>query len=98
FVRDGSVRLQSRRGIDLTAVFPEITADLALADNGQMVLDGEIVALDANGRPSFNALQNRVQLKTARELAAADENVPVVFYCFDLLHFAGVDLRRFEYR
>ncbi len=63
-----------------------------------MILDGEIVAFDSAGKPSFNALQNRVQLKTERELAAADQNVPALFYCFDLLHFAGIDLRRAQYR
>src|SRR6267142_291915 len=97
FVGDGSVRLQSRRGIDLTAVFPEITADLALKDNGQMVLDGEIVALDANGRPSFNALQNRVQLKTGSDIAKAQREAPAVLVCFDLLHFGGVNLRGVPY-
>ena len=63
-----------------------------------MILDGEIVAFDASGKPSFGALQNRAQLKTEREIAAADQNVAVVFYCFDLLHFAGVDLRKSPYR
>ena len=63
-----------------------------------MLLDGEIVALGPDGKPSFNALQNRVQLKTERELAAADQNIPAVFYAFDLLHFAGIDLRRAPYR
>jgi bifunctional non-homologous end joining protein LigD len=97
FVRDTSVHLQSRRGIDLTAVFPEITADLALQANGQMVLDGEIVALDTNGRPSFNALQNRVQLKTAGDIATAQRESPAVLVCFDLLHFGGVNLRGAPY-
>jgi bifunctional non-homologous end joining protein LigD len=97
FVRDANVRLQSRRGIDLTAVFPEITADLALQANDQMVLDGEIVALDAGGRPSFNALQNRVQLKTASDIARAQHEAPAVLVCFDLLHFGGVNLRGTAY-
>src|SRR5882757_210337 len=97
FVRDTNVRLQSRRGIDLTAVFPEITADLALQANSQMVLDGEIVALDATGRPSFNALQNRVQLKTAGDIAKAQRDAPAVLVCFDLLHFGGANLRGAAY-
>jgi bifunctional non-homologous end joining protein LigD len=63
-----------------------------------MLLDGEVVALDAAGRPSFNALQNRVGLKTERELAEADQKIPAVFYVFDLLHFAGVDLQQRAYR
>jgi len=96
-VRGATVRLQSRRGLDLTACFPELAADLA-AQAAQMILDGEIVALDAAGRPSFNALQNRAQLKTAAEIAAAQRDTPVVLVCFDLLHFAGLNLRAAPYR
>ncbi|HEY4748269.1 MAG TPA: non-homologous end-joining DNA ligase, partial [Steroidobacteraceae bacterium] len=98
FVHGSSVRLQSRRGLGLTACFPELTADLAAQVAGQMILDGEIVALDAAGRPSFNALQNRAQLKTATEIAAAQRDTPVVLVCFDLLHFAGLNLRAAPYR
>ena len=58
-----------------------------------MILDGELVAFDANGKPSFGALQDRAELKTEREIAAADKSMPVVFFCFDLLYFAGIDLR-----
>ena len=97
FVQGTTVRLQSRRGLDLTACFPELAADLA-AQAAQMILDGEIVALDAAGRPSFNALQNRAQLKTATEIAAAQRDTPVVLVCFDLLHFAGLNLRAAPYR
>ena len=63
-----------------------------------MILDGELVAFDANIKPSFAELQDRAQLKTEREIAAADQNVPVVFFCFDLLYFAGIDLRKSAYR
>ncbi len=97
FVQGTTVRLQSRRGLDLTACFPELAADLA-AQAAQMILDGEIVALDAAGRPSFNALQNRAQLKTAAEIAAAQRDTPVVLVCFDLLHFGGLNLRAAPYR
>jgi bifunctional non-homologous end joining protein LigD len=97
-VQGSAVRLRSRRGLDLTAFFPELTADLAAQPAGQMILDGEIVALDAGGRPSFNALQNRAQLKSAAEIAAAQRDSPVVLVCFDLLHFAGVNLRGAPYR
>jgi bifunctional non-homologous end joining protein LigD len=97
FVHDGKVRLQSRGGIDLTVAFPEIVADLAAQAVGSMILDGEIVALDATGRPSFNALQNRRELKAAAEIASAQRESPVVLLCFDLLHFAGVNLRQAPY-
>src|SRR5215467_3682249 len=59
--------------------------------------DLEIVAFGADGRPSFAAMQDRFQLKTEREIAAADRATPTVFFCFDLLHFAGFDLRASPY-
>ena len=93
FIQDGAVRLQSRRGIDLTPAFPEITAGLAAQAVDRMILDGEILALDAAGRPSFNALQNRATLKQPKEIAEAQRQTSVVFLCFDLLHFAGLNLR-----
>src|SRR6185295_5472716 len=97
FVQDGVARLQSRRGIDLTTAFPEIVADLQAQAVDSMIVDGEIVALDATGRPSFNALQNRRELKTPNELAAAQRESPVILLCFDLLHFAGINLRGAPY-
>ncbi|HZO21656.1 MAG TPA: non-homologous end-joining DNA ligase [Steroidobacteraceae bacterium] len=97
FVLGSRVRLQSRRGIDLTAVFPDLTADLAQQAGADMILDGEIVALGADGKPSFNALQNRAQLKTAGEIATAVRESPAVLVCFDLLHFAGLNVRGFSY-
>src|SRR5574340_784570 len=97
FVRGNDVKLRSRRGLDLTPVFPHIAAELAKQGVSGMILDGEVLALDASGRPSFNALQNRAQLKTPREIAAAERSAPTVLYCFDLLHFSGVDLRQAPY-
>jgi bifunctional non-homologous end joining protein LigD len=97
FVRGHDVKLRSRRGLELAAAFPRLGAELATQFVDSMILDGEIVAFDSSGKPSFGALQNRVQLKTERDVAAADRTTPVVFYCFDLLHFSGVDLRQSPY-
>ena len=97
FIEGSRVRLQSRRGLDLTANFPELAEELAAQPAGQMILDGEIVALDADGRPSFHALQNRAQLKTAAQIEVARRETPVVLVCFDLLHFAGLNLRGSPY-
>ncbi|HUP91878.1 MAG TPA: non-homologous end-joining DNA ligase [Solimonas sp.] len=107
FVGADGVSLRSRRGLELAPSFPRLCAELRqqadwLASSGKevpgVILDGEIVAFDAAGKPSFNALQNRVQLKATRELAAADLATPAAFYAFDLLHFAGIDLRGAPYR
>jgi bifunctional non-homologous end joining protein LigD len=97
YVHSGSAKLISRRGIDLTAAFPEIVSALAAQAVGSMIVDGEIVAFAADGRPSFNALQNRAQLKTPKEIAAGQRESPVVMVCFDLLHFAGINLRAHSY-
>ena len=98
FIDVQGVRLRSRRGLELSGSFPKLAAELGKQAVDGMILDGELVAFDASGRPSFAALQDRAQLKTEREIAAADQNAPVVFCCFDLLHFAGVDLRKAPYR
>jgi bifunctional non-homologous end joining protein LigD len=81
FIENGSVRLQSRRGQDLTPAFPELVADLAAQAVGGMVLDGEIAALAADGRPSFNALQNRAKLESPREIAQAQRETSVAYAC-----------------
>jgi bifunctional non-homologous end joining protein LigD len=86
FVDKDGVRLRSRRGLELAEDFPRLAAELAKQAVDCMVLDGEIVAFDASGKPSFGAMQNRG--KTIER---------AVFYCFDLLYFAGVDLRNAPY-
>jgi bifunctional non-homologous end joining protein LigD len=86
FINDNKISLRSRRGLDLAADFPRLSAELGKQAVGSMVLDGEIVAFDAAGKPSFGALQNR---------GNTAENA--VYYCFDLLHFAGIDLRQAPY-
>ena len=80
------VKLRSRRGLDLGKDFPKLLAELARQAVNGMVLDGEIVAFDESGKPSFGAMQNR---GSGAERA--------VFYAFDLLYFAGVDLRKAPY-
>ena len=97
FIDRNGIKLRSRRGLELSRQFPRLVAELAKQEVDGMILDGELVAFDAGGRPSFGAMQDRAQLKTEREIAAADEAMPVVFVCFDLLYFAGVDLRKAAY-
>jgi bifunctional non-homologous end joining protein LigD len=97
FVDRGRVTLRSRRGLELAAAFPGVSAAIAEQGVDGTILDGELLAFDASGKPSFNALQNRFQLKTEREIAAAERSTPVVFYAFDMPFFAGVDLRKAAY-
>lgn len=92
-VEGGNVRLTSRRGIDYTPAFPEVASALASDLLAPAIVDGELVALGPDGRPSFNALQNRAQLKTQDAIARAARETPCVLLLFDLLHFAGVNTR-----
>jgi bifunctional non-homologous end joining protein LigD len=97
FIEGTGVRLCSRRGLDLTAQFPNVVAELSQQAVRGMVLDGEIIAFGPNGKPSFNALQNRAQLKTEREIAQAERKSPCILYVFDILHFAGINVRGAPY-
>jgi bifunctional non-homologous end joining protein LigD len=84
-IKDGNrVELLSRNAKDLTHKFPEIAEAVAALALGRAVLDGEIVALDPEGRSSFQLLQ-------AYELG--EERPPICYYVFDLLHLEGRDLR-----
>ena len=82
-VWDGQVTLASRLGNDVTAGYPEL-APLGLALDGRAaVLDGEIVAFDDRGRPSFERLQRRMHVRNPGPSLTAQ--VPVLYVVFDLL-------------
>jgi DNA ligase D-like protein (predicted ligase) len=76
------VRIRSRNNKDLTHAYPSVASAAKKLDADRAIVDGEIVALDAGGRPSFQALQHR----------AAHRGHTIVFYAFDLLHLDGADL------
>jgi bifunctional non-homologous end joining protein LigD len=82
-MKDGDrLQIRSRNDKDLTHTYPAVAAAARRLHAGQAIVDGEIVAVDANGRPSFQALQHR----------AAHPGHTTVFYAFDLLHLNGRDL------
>jgi bifunctional non-homologous end joining protein LigD len=85
--RDGETRLTSRRGLDVTATYPDVTGEAL--DGREAVLDGEIVVLDDQGRPSFPLLQTR-HLRTPD--ASLLERSPVHFFAFDVLLLDGTVL------
>ncbi len=94
FLDGGKVRMVSRRGNAMEGQFPEIAKALAQsvkADNA--ILDGEIVALDENGSPSFQLLQNHVGFRRSAALRG-EKPQTLIFYAFDLLYLNGFDLRR----
>lgn len=88
---DGQLQLRSRNGIDITARYPEL-AGLPDAIGRSAILDGEIVAFDAQGRPSFAELQSRMHLADPARAARAAAAKPVALLLFDLLALDGEDL------
>ncbi|MGA2285441.1 MAG: DNA ligase D [Dehalococcoidia bacterium] len=92
FLHDGKVRLVSRRGRDDTKGYPLLAAELTEQPARDVVLDGEIVAPDEQGRPSFQRLQQRMNLQNDVEIRRADAQVPVLYYVFDILYLDGYDL------
>ena len=94
FVEDGRVRLVSRNQNDLTAQFPELGNLPQFVKAQRAIIDGEIVALDEEGRPSFSLMQQRTGFQPGKRRLPRREGVQVVYYAFDLLYLDGVDLRR----
>ncbi len=80
FKSDDRVHLRSRNDNDFTRRYPVVVRGLGKLPN-DTVIDGEVVALDEDGRPSFNALQNSNESQT-----------PIVYYVFDVMMLAGRDL------
>jgi bifunctional non-homologous end joining protein LigD len=90
---DGEPVLYSRKGLDYTESFPEIARAVKAIPFEGVILDGELVVLNESGRPSFNKLQARAKLG-AREAKRAAIESPATLYVFDVLAFAGYDLRK----
>jgi bifunctional non-homologous end joining protein LigD len=86
-------RLLTRNGNDCASAFPEVVRAVAALPFGRLVLDGEVVALDERGRPSFQLLQSRARLRRPIDIRHAAVNTPVTYYAFDLLGFEDFDLR-----
>ena len=94
FIEDGRLRLVSRSQNDLTAQFSELGSLPQFVKAQRAILDGEIVALDDEGRPSFSLMQQRTGFQPGKRRLPRREGVPVIYYAFDLLYLDGLDLRR----
>ncbi len=89
FVDGGRVRLQSRNDKDLTGSFPEIRELGAALGARPCVLDGEIVVLGEDGKPSFGHLQHRLHVTNANSARKLAADTPASFVIFDVLHLDG---------
>jgi bifunctional non-homologous end joining protein LigD len=91
--RGDVVELHGRSGQDVTARYPEVTRALLALPVDSFLIDGEIVAFEPGGRPSFQRLQARMGLTVAADVARGVRDVPVTGIFFDCLAADGRDLR-----
>src|SRR5207248_2394513 len=87
YLDGGQVRVVTRNDRDVVDSYPELRRLLGRFPRRRLVLDGEIVALDPTGAPSFSLLQQRMHVRTPSP--ALRERVPVQLYVFDVLHLGG---------
>ena len=89
--------MQSRRGEDVSARYPELEPIASELADRRAILDGEVVALDPEGRPRFQLMQSRMGLTSAAAVKARMKQQPVDYIVFDLLHLDGRSVRDLPY-
>jgi bifunctional non-homologous end joining protein LigD len=94
----GELRLRSGNGADATASYPDLAGLSQAVPGHEALLDGEVVAFDDAGRPSFGRLQQRMHIASRSEAARRALDVPVVYIVFDLLALDGLDAMALPYR
>ena len=94
FFEEGKLRLVSRNQNELTARFSELKDLPRFVKAKSAILDGEVVALDEQGRASFSLMQQRTGFRPGGRRGATSADVPVLYYAFDLLYLDGYDLRK----
>ncbi len=93
----GELRLESRNLNDITHKYPELSRVGRALGSHRAVLDGEIVAFDEDGRPSFSRLQQRMQLSSDAQARRQMKSTPVTYVIFDLLWLDGHSLLELPY-
>lgn len=97
WVEGGAVRLRSRNDLRLDDTYPELVDALARQTDGDLVVDGEVVAYE-RGRTSFARLQQRLGVRSAAEARERARRVAVRYYLFDVVWCDGYDVRALDLR
>jgi len=93
----GRMRLNSRNLLDITPRYPELGRLNRALSHHRAILDGEVVALDAEGKPSFGALQRRMHVASESAVRRLARELPVTYVLFDLLWLDGHSLMDLSY-
>ena len=89
FVERGAAQLWSRTGREITHSYPELQELAAVAGDARAVLDGEVVAFGGGAWPSFEVLQQRINISSPAQIRLLAAQVPVTYLAFDLLCLDG---------
>jgi bifunctional non-homologous end joining protein LigD len=97
YIQPGRLRLESRNLNDITETYPELRGLLRDLGMREAVLDGEIVAFDDAGKPSFERLQRRMHVTSPSAIRRLMGSTPVVYAIFDVLYLDGRSLMGMRY-
>ncbi len=97
YIQPGRLRLESRNLNEITDAYPELRGLLRAVGMRELVLDGEIVAFDEQGRPSFERLQRRMHVTSPAAVRRLMSSHPVLYAIFDLLYLDGHSLMELPY-
>jgi bifunctional non-homologous end joining protein LigD len=97
YARPGRLRLESRNLNDISEAYPEVRGLLRQLGMREVVLDGEVIAFDESGRPSFERLQRRMHVTSSSAIRRRLADTPVVYAIFDLLYLDGHSLMGLPY-
>ena len=97
YSQPGELRLESRNLNDVTDRYPELARLGRALSSHSVILDGEIVALDGSGHPSFGTLQTRMQVSSRAQARRLMKDTPVTYMIFDLLWLDGHLVMGFTY-
>jgi len=92
--RGATIALASRNLKNITRQFPDVVEAVRGVHADSALLDGEIVALDDQGRPSFSLMQQRAGIRSGIKRSRPKNEIPVLYYAFDLLYLDGYDLMK----
>jgi bifunctional non-homologous end joining protein LigD len=98
YVTGGRIRLMSRNDLDVTVSYPELRHAGEVLGSRDAVLDGEIVALDEAGRPSFGRLQQRMHVTDPSKARRLAQETPVAYLVFDVMYLDGHSTVALPYR
>jgi bifunctional non-homologous end joining protein LigD len=94
FIEHGKIRLVSRNQNELTSRYPELKDLPKVVKAKNAIIDGEVVALDSEGKPSFSLMQQRTGFRPGGKRGPVNADVPILYYAFDLIYLDGEDWRK----